>query len=138
MRRACWPLLVLAALAFAPAFAADAVVSWTHPILNVDGTSIPASGSGAIASTRVEWGSCSGTAFGTKSGEATVAYPTATVAVPGLAVGKWCFRAFSRNGAGVDSLSSGVASKTIAPAQPQPPTALTIALAGQISGGGAL
>lgn len=66
IRRLMWILCV----ASLPALAADITTTWTYPTQNTDGSAIPASGAGSIASSRVEWGTCAGAAFGTKLGEA--------------------------------------------------------------------
>lgn len=121
-------LVALVLLVVVPAFAADVTVTWTPPTQNTDGSAIPASGPGSLTSTRVEWGSCVGTAFGTTAGERTVNAPAATTTITGLAPGTHCFRAYARNTYGVESLASGVASRTLAAPTPNPPTAVTVAL----------
>lgn len=110
------------------AHAADATVSWTMPATNTDGSAIPASGAGSIASTRVEYGSCSGTAFGTKAGEVTVPAPATSTTITGFAAGSTaCFRAYVKNTYGTESAPSGVVSKTFPTPTPNPPTIVTIA-----------
>ena len=130
--RATLIILAVLVLLFSVAFcslanAADATVSWTYPTKNTDGSSIPASGAGSIASTRVEYGSCSGTAFGTKAGEVAVQAPSASTTITGFAAGATsCFRAFAKNTFGVESAASGVASKAFPPPTPQPPVIVTV------------
>lgn len=109
-----------------PAMAADVSVSWTQPVTNTDGSAIPASGAGAIASNRVEWGSCSGAAFGVKAGEKTVTPAATSTTVTGLAPGTHCFRAYATNTYGAESAASNVASKVISPPTPNPPV-ITVA-----------
>lgn len=113
-------------LGASPTHAGDAVLTWTLATQNTDGTAIPASGPTSLASTRVEWGSCSGSNFGTKAGEQVVAKPAVTYTVTGLAPGTWCFRAYSRNTYGAESDPTNVVSKVIAPPTPQPPGTLTV------------
>jgi hypothetical protein len=94
-------------------------LTWLNPVANTDGSALPAS---QIASTRVEYGTCSGTAFGTRAGEVltTGAVTTATVDRP---VGTHCFRAYTRTLAGAESAPSNVAQKIIL-AAPNPPSNL--------------
>lgn len=110
-----------------PTHAGDAVLTWTLATQNTDGTAIPASGPTSLASTRVEWGTCSGSNFGTASGQQTVATPATTYTITGLAAGTWCFRAYSRTVAGLESAPTNAVTKTILQAPPQPPGNLTVA-----------
>jgi hypothetical protein len=104
------------------AYAADATITWTMPTQNTDNSAIPASGSGSIASTRVEWGTCSGTSFGTKAGERIVNAPATTTTITGLTSGStFCFRAFVRNTAGAESAASNVVSRVMPSPTPKPP-----------------
>jgi hypothetical protein len=103
------------------AYAGDAKLTWVNPTQYTDGTTIPA---GSLSGNRVEWGTCSGTAFGIVAGSQTLPVST-TYTVTGLTAGTWCFRAYASAG-GVESGPSVVASKVIAPPQPQPPSGLTV------------
>lgn len=114
------------------AHAADAALSWSLATQNTDGSAIPASGAGSLTATRVEWGSCSGTAFGTKAGEVTVPTPATTTTVTGLGVATYCFRAFSRNTYGVESAASLVVSKTVPAPTPNPPVLAVPVIAGML------
>lgn len=116
--------LVLAFLA-GPALAGSVQLNWTFPMLNTDGSAVPATGAGAITSTLVEWGTCNGTAFGTKQGGATVAAPALTYTVTNLGPGTYCLRAAVVNSYGVQSDWTAAVTATIAPPKPLPP-ALTI------------
>lgn len=121
-------LVVIAlCLGASPSHAGDAVLTWTLATQNTDGTAIPASGPTSLASTRVEWGSCSGSNFGTKAGEQIVAKPATTYTITNLAPGTYCFRAYSRTVAGVESAPTNVVSKTILQAPPNPPGNLAVA-----------
>ena len=120
--------VVLLGLCVHRADAADAELTWTYPATNVDGTAIPATGAGSVASTLIEWGTCSGTAFGTKAGGATVPAPAKTYTVTGLAVGTHCFRAAVTNSYGTQSDWTGAVQKVIAPPKPNPPVIVTVNL----------
>ena len=123
---ALWAAFALC-LGASPTHAGDAVLTWTLATQNTDGSAIPASGPTSLASTRVEWGTCSGSNFGTASGQQIVATPAVTYTITGLAAGVWCFRAYSRTVAGLESAPTVVVTKTILQAPPQPPGNLTVA-----------
>lgn len=108
--------------------AATATLTWTHPTQNVDGSSIATTGSGALAQTKVEWGTCgSNGAFGTKESEVVVPYPTNTVTINNFVGGETvCFRAFSKNNLGVESDASAVVAKTFDVVKPRPPVLSTV------------
>ena len=114
------------ALVGAAALAASVTATWQHPTQNTDDSAIPATGAGSIASTRIEWGSCNGAAFGTAVGEVVVPAPAATTVIPNLGVGTWCARAFSKNTYGAESDASGVVQKVIAAPKPKPPANFSI------------
>jgi hypothetical protein len=112
-------VLALALVTFT-AGAADVQVNWTYPSLNADGSALTLAN---IASTRVEHGSCSGSAFGVKAGEVVVLAPAATTTFT-LAPGTHCFRAYTRTVAavgGLESGPSGVVSKVVPFSPPNPP-----------------
>lgn len=102
--------------------AATANVSWQNPTQNTDNTAIPASGPGSIASTRIEYGTCIATAFGTKLGEFIVTGQAEAGVSPDLAPGTYCARAYTKNTYGTESDSSNVAQKVIAAPKPKPPS----------------
>jgi len=115
-------------LAFALLFpiyvlAAVATVSWSPPVTNTDGSTIPASGDGSITETRVQYGTCaSGGGFGTAQGQVIVGMPATSVEINSFTSGQTvCFRAFARNTFGIESAASNVASKTFDPPKPRPP-----------------
>jgi predicted phage tail protein len=122
-------VLILGALVGYKAHAGTLTATWTNPTTNTDSSAIPVSGAGSLTGTRVEYGSCVGTAFGTKAGEVSVTAPATTATTPDLAPGTYCLRAFSKNTYGSESAPSGVASKTISAPTPSPPTLVTIAVA---------
>lgn len=110
-----------------PTWAGDAALTWTLATANTDGSAIPASGPTSLASTRVEWGTCSGSNFGTASGQQIVATPAVTYTVTNLSAGTYCFRAYSRTVAGLESAPTNAVTKTILQAPPNPPGNLAVA-----------
>lgn len=117
-------LSTIAALLFASAAAAGtATVTWTNPTQYVDGSALAAAD---ITQTRVEYGSCSGAAFGTKTGEQTATGSATTLTIGSLAAGTYCFRAYT-SARGLESAASVVASKTVPQSPPNPPVLVTVA-----------
>ena len=113
--------------------AADATVSWTHPTLNTDGSPIPSTGAGSISNTRIEYGSCAGAAFGTKAGEVNVAAPASSTTIIGLAAATtYCFRGYSRNSYGIESMASAVVNKLFPAPTPNPPMLAVPVIAGML------
>lgn len=109
------------------AWTASATLTWTMPTQNVDGSSIPASGDGALAQSRVEYGPC-GTSGGLASVEAsvTVPAPTTTATINSFVGGETvCFRVRVKNNLGVESEPSNVVSKTFDAPKPRPPILLS-------------
>jgi len=105
----------------------SATVNYAAPTTRVGGGALAAS---EILGYRVEYGSCSGTAFGVKAGEMTPTPATAlTATVPNLAPGTYCFRAFAKDQYGQWSDPSNVGTKTIPlPPPPSPPAIVTISV----------
>lgn len=101
--------------------AAPVVVSWTNATQYVDGTPLGANFKG----TRIEVGTCVGTAFGTKTGEIFINAPAATTTFT-QGFGQWCFRGFTQTVSGIESASSNVAVKTLVEPAPKPPTGLGV------------
>ena len=110
------------------AHAGDLAVRWTPPTTNTDGSAIPASGAGSLTGTRIEWGTCSGTAFGTSIGSTIVAAPASSYTITGVEPGTYCVRAFARNTYGGESVASNVSSKLVPAPVPNPPTITTVAV----------
>lgn len=102
--------------------AADVGVSWTNPTTNTDGSAIPATGVGSLTGTRVEYGSCSGSVFGTKAGEVNAPAPATSTSITGLSAAQtYCFRSYAKNTYGSESAASNVASKALPAPTPNPP-----------------
>lgn len=121
-------ILLLAYVAAPCALAGSALLSWTHPTQNTDGSTIPVTGPDALASTRAQWFQCSSATatWPATPQQATVNYPASTYTVQDIGAGLWCFRVLSVNNGGVASDPSAVGTKTILPATPNPPTGLTV------------
>lgn len=102
------------------ALAGPLTITGAAPIQNTDGTLIPASGAGSLTGMRVEYGTCSGTAFGTKQGEFTIAMPATSGPSPNLAPGTYCFRAAWKNTFGSESAMSNPVQGTVAAPVPNP------------------
>lgn len=100
------------------------MVTWTNPTTRTDGSALTAA---QIGSTEVEYGTCSGTAFGTPTGAQSVTGAATTLTVTNLAAGTWCFRARTVDTGSNHSAWSAVVSKVVPVAPPSPPTLVTIA-----------
>lgn len=124
MRKSLFAVLMLASFA---ASAADVVVNWTYPVQNTDGTAIPASGAGSITSSRIEYGTCSGAAFGTALGQNVAPAPALTTTITNLAPGTYCLRGFVSNTYGNEGASTNTVQKVIVPPTPGPLT-ITVAM----------
>jgi hypothetical protein len=119
-------LLLCAPLALATTVTIDA----TMPTQNVDNSLIPATGPGSLSGARVEYGTCIGTAFGTKVGEVarTVGAPGVTVSYTlNLDPGTSCVRVFVSNTYTVESDPSNVVTRKVDPPKPKAPTLATVA-----------
>lgn len=121
MRKVSVICMALAGLLSVGALAASVTASWQNATLNEDGSSIPATGPGSIDTTRVEYGTCNGTAFGVKAGEFLVPSVTLSQVVDSLSPGVWCFRAYHKNTYGQESAPSLVKQVTIPAPKPRPP-----------------
>ena len=118
---------ILLILAASRVFGGELATSWVNPTKNTDGSSIPATGKGALVGNQVEYGTCSGAGFGVKSGEMVLDSVSTAYTFTGIEPGTWCVRIYTRNGYGSESGASPVASKVIVPPVPMPPTLVTIA-----------
>ena len=116
-------LLLLALLPIA-ALAGTATATWVHPTLKQDGSVLPLA---QILSTRVEWGTCVGTTFGTAVGQVIVPAPATTTTINNLAPGTYCFHAATTSSAG-EGFWSATQQKVIADSLPGAPT-LTVTVA---------
>lgn len=122
MKRSTFVFLILALIA-PLAVAAILNLSWTNATTNVDGTPIPATGTGSVT-TRIEYGTCNAARDAIVTTLGTIDAPTGstTAATPNLAPGTYCARAQHLNTYGVASVWTPVASRVIAAPQPNPPT----------------
>ena len=112
--------ILLCLLAF-PAWGGEAVLTWVNPTQNTDGSAIT-----ALTGNRLEWSTCSGSAFGTKIGEQAWTTPRTGWTKTSLNPGTDCFRVYASTAAG-ESVPSNVASKTILAPLPMPPSGLAVA-----------
>lgn len=113
------------------AHAADVTWSWTNPTTNTDNSAIPASGAGSLSSGRLEFGTCNGTAFGTKAGEVPLTQADVTahsVKQLNILPSTVCGRVYVRNTFSVESAASNVASVTVNPPTPGNPTGLSVSV----------
>jgi hypothetical protein len=103
--------------------AASASLTLQNPTTNVDGSPIPSTGPGSLASARCEWSIClSGGGFGTVLGSQSATQPVTTMTIPGLNVAtNYCFRCFVTNTYGEQSAASNVVSRLIPAPVPRPP-----------------
>jgi hypothetical protein len=119
---------------------------WTNPTQNTDNTPIPSTcptgvtSCGKLVSTRIEYGTCQGTApnqtFGTKVGEITIANPTATQAQLSVTVPQvYCIRALSKNDFTVESAPSNVATRSFSAPTPKAPQLVVDAIAFEVRTG---
>lgn len=115
--------LLLSSLVSAGALAGTITVTITQPTQYEDNTPILA---GEITQTRTEYGSCNGTAFGTKSGEVVAVGAVTSMSKSGLAGGDYCVRTFT-TAKGLESLASNVVKVTVPQSGPKPPTITVIA-----------
>lgn len=113
--------LVLLGVLEAVAYAGTVTATWVNPTTYVDGSALlPAD----ISRTRLEYGSCSGTAFGTRIGDLIVT-GSATTLTATLPPGTYCFRAYT-TAKGVESAASNLVTKVMPQPAPSPPTLTVI------------
>lgn len=122
-------LTFLCAACGSTAFAADATVSWTAPVQNVDNTPIPATGDLALKQYIIQYGTCNagGTAITGTPTSTTVAAPATSATLSGFSYNTTvCFGVKAENNAGAQSALSTVVSKTWTAPAPKPPTIVTV------------
>lgn len=120
-------LVIFTSLALsAVALAATLTATWTNPTTNTDSSAIPATGAGSIASSRLEYGTCTGSgttlAIGTKMGEVVTTGMATTAVTPDLAPGTYCGTVKVTNTYGAESGASNVGTKVVAAPIPNKPT----------------
>ena len=114
-------MLVIVLALLTTTVAADPVTaSWTNATQNTNGTPFT-----DLTGTRAEWGTCTGTAFGTMSGFAVAQGAATSLTTPNLAAGTWCFRAAHQATGGRQSAWSATVVHVVLPSIPNPPTGLT-------------
>lgn len=96
------------------AVAGSAIVSWTPPQTNTDGSTIPANGDGALVDYRALYGLCAASQLPSNPSEVVVGHPSSSVEITGLGPGDWCFGVRARNNLGGESELSNIAVKSIA------------------------
>ena len=119
-------LLMLGVFNLGRASAGEITGTFQYPTAFEDGTPLALA---QLERVRVEYGSCSGSAFGTKAGEVIVTPPATSFAIPSLAPGTYCARAFAKTlpaFGGQESAPSAVVSKTLPWPAPKPPTIVTV------------
>jgi hypothetical protein len=123
--------LILLLFCISRANAADATLTWTHPTTFTDGTPIPATGTGAITATDLEYGLCNAAknGFGATAVIVSVPAPATTRIVTGLGNGSWCFHA--RTNAGAPSAWTGFVAKDVV-LIPNPPVLAVPVIAGML------
>ena len=111
------------ALISAPSLAGTAQLAWVIPTTRTDGSALPSS---SYAGTLLEYGTCSAPlVFGVKGGEQFVT-GIATGHTFTLTPGTYCFRAYARDTAGVQSSPTNVVSKVVVDAPPNSPSGLAV------------
>lgn len=128
--------LIAAVLALLVTFAAGAetkTVTWVNAIRNTDTTTIPATGTGSLVRTVVEYGTRNAQGgFNVKQGEVFVAAPAQTLNLNLVVIQEYALRAFhcntyattfARNATGCSDFSN-VHLTTVAPPRPAPPSGL--------------
>lgn len=105
------------------AWAGEAVLTWTNSSMRIDGSPLASS---EIAATLIEYGLCADGKVPASPQTATAQGSAMTLTIQDLGAGAWCFQASTRDTDGLTSAPSNVASKTIVPAAPAPPSNLTV------------
>jgi hypothetical protein len=128
-------IALVLALATLTAGAASISGTFTYPTKFVDGTNLTLA---QIERMRIEYGSCSGSAFGTKQGEVIVNPPATSFTITGLAPGVYCLRAYTRTTAAAGALESdptNVLSHTLPWPKPEPGTLVTVSTVARLIDG---
>lgn len=116
---------VAVALLSGVAFAATINFSWVNATQNTDGSPIPESGPGALASTIAEYGPCNAAKDGMTSVTGTIVTPypgTMPSVPPDVGPGTWCGHAKHANTFGAESDFSPIISTVKSPPKPKPPS----------------
>lgn len=108
-------LFSLAGCVLQPQTSGSIPVHWTNPVAYDDASTLPVTD---ITQTRVEYGSCNGTAFGTKLGEVIAIGGKTGTTIPNLDVGDYCVRAYT-TASNAESNASAVAQGSVSPTPPE-------------------
>lgn len=126
MKKTTWVVAAVALAVASVALAEVLTATWENPTTNTDGSAIPATGAGSLASSRLEYGTCTGSgstlALGTKLGEVVTNTNGTTAKTPDLAPGTYCGQVRVTNTYGSESDPSPVAQKVVAAPKPNKPT----------------
>lgn len=115
---------VVLLVAAATAMAAD--VSFTYPTQNTDGTTIPATGKGALASSKISHGPClNGALVLPPAGTVALAAGVTAATVPDVVDANTCVNVTVTNGFGKESAPANGMKVFVAPT-PNAPTMVTI------------
>jgi len=114
-------LLLLTLLFPLVAGAGTLTVTWVNPVTYSDNSALAATD---ITQTRVEYGTCNGTAFGTRINQGAVQGTLTTIVFSNLPPATYCVRAYT-TAKGVESIASAVSISTITQPPPNPPTLVT-------------
>jgi hypothetical protein len=107
------------------AVAGTASLTWAIPTTRTDGSALPVA---QYAGTLLEYGTCSSLSpltFGVKGGEFFVA-STAAAHTFTLPPATYCFRAYARDSAALQSVATNPVSKVVVDAAPNPPGSLAV------------
>jgi hypothetical protein len=129
-----WIIALVLSLPLA-AGAASISGTFTYPTKFVDGTNLTLA---QIERMRIEYGTCSGSAFGSKLGEVIVTPPATSYTITGLSPGQYCLRGYTRTTAaagGLESNPTNVLSHTLPWPQPEPGTLVTVATVARLIDG---
>lgn len=110
------------------AYAGSASINWVLPTTNTDGSAITATGPTSLTKTTVLYGICAtGNSLPATPTAQDVATPATSATISNLAAGTWCFALTVTNASGMTSDPTPVATKTILPPKPMPPTSMQLA-----------
>jgi len=119
-------ILILVAVLFSVAQAADVKVSWSHPTQYTDNTPLALEN---IKETQVQYGTCTTATtptFGTLTAEQVAAAPLTTITFTAVVPGKFCFRARTVDLQLRASAWTAAVAKTVVDIKPKVPTGVVV------------